>query len=144
VDASGKGGGGGAARPATAYARRRARQLPVRADRLPGGAPRASSTLGSTKRYYSFDWGNAHVVALDSELYYGDTGSNPEEQRTFLERDLAATRKCWRVVFLHRSPYGSSRHGDGRVREDLEPSSRGTEWTWSSLATTTSTSARRP
>jgi predicted phosphodiesterase len=77
---------------------------------------------GSTKRYYSFDWGNAHFVALDSELYYGDTGSDPEEQRTFLERDLAATRKRWRVVFLHRSPYGSSRHGgDGRVREDLEP-----------------------
>jgi acid phosphatase type 7 len=77
---------------------------------------------GSTKRYYSFDWGGAHFVALDSELYYGDTGSDPEEQRTFLERDLAATRKRWRVVFLHRSPYGSSRHGgDGRVREDLEP-----------------------
>jgi len=77
---------------------------------------------GSTKRYYSFDWGNAHFVALDSELYYGDTGSDPEEQRTFLERDLAATRERWRVVFLHRSPYGSSRHGgDGRVREDLEP-----------------------
>jgi 3',5'-cyclic AMP phosphodiesterase CpdA len=77
---------------------------------------------GSTKRYYSFDWGNAHFVALDSELYYGDTGSDPEEQRTFLERDLAATRKRWRVVFLHRSPYGSSRHGgDGRIREYLEP-----------------------
>jgi predicted phosphodiesterase len=77
---------------------------------------------GSTKRYYSFDWGGTHFVALDSELYYGDTGSDPEEQRTFLERDLAATRKRWKVVFLHRSPYGSSRHGgDGRVREDLEP-----------------------
>src|SRR5215218_2558541 len=77
---------------------------------------------GSTKRYYSFDWGGAHFVALDSELYYGDTASEPEEQRDFLERDLAATRKRLRVVFLHRSPYGSSRHGgDGRVREDLEP-----------------------
>jgi predicted phosphodiesterase len=76
---------------------------------------------GSTKRYYSFDWGGAHFVALDSELYYGDTGSDPEEQRDFLERSLAATRKRWRFVFLHGSPYGSSRHGgDGRVREDLE------------------------
>ena len=80
------------------------------------------SSPGSTKRYYSFDWGGAHIVALDSELYYGDTGSEPEEQRTFLERDLAATRKRWKVAFLHRSPYGSSRHGgDERVREDLEP-----------------------
>jgi acid phosphatase type 7 len=77
---------------------------------------------GSTKRYYSFDWGNTHFVALDSELYHGDRGSNPEEQRDFLERDLATTRKHWRIVFLHRSPYGSSRHGgDEKVREDLEP-----------------------
>lgn len=52
----------------------------------------------------------------------GDTGNDPEEQRTFLERDLAATRKRWRFAYLHRSPYGSSRHGgDVRVREDLEP-----------------------
>jgi acid phosphatase type 7 len=77
---------------------------------------------GGTKRYYSFDWGNTHFVALDSELYHGDRGSDPEEQRDFLERDLATTRKHWRIVFLHRSPYGSSRHGgDEKVREDLEP-----------------------
>jgi acid phosphatase type 7 len=76
---------------------------------------------GSTKRYYSFDWGNTHFVALDSELYHGDRGSSPEEQRDFLNQDLAA-RKRWKVAFLHRSPYGSSRHGgDEKVREDLEP-----------------------
>jgi len=79
-------------------------------------------SAGSTKRYYSFDWGNTHFVALDSELYHGDRGADPEEQRDFLERDLATTRKRWRIVFLHRSPYGSSRHGgDEKVREDLEP-----------------------
>jgi hypothetical protein len=76
----------------------------------------------STKRYYSFDWGNTHFVALDSELYHDDRGSDPERQKDFLEQDLAASRKRWKVAFLHRSPYGSSRHGgDGRVREDLEP-----------------------
>jgi acid phosphatase type 7 len=76
----------------------------------------------STKRYYSFDWGGAHFVALDSELYYGDKGGSPEEQKAFLEEDLAATRKRWKIAFLHRSPYGSSRHGgDEKVRQDLEP-----------------------
>jgi acid phosphatase type 7 len=80
------------------------------------------SSPGSTKRYYSFDWGNIHFVALNSELYHSDRGSDPEEQRDFLERDLATTRKNWRIVFLHRSPYGSSRHGgDEKVRENLEP-----------------------
>jgi acid phosphatase type 7 len=77
---------------------------------------------GSTKRYYSFDWGDAHFVALDSELYYGDEGGKAEQQKAFLERDLAATGRRWKVAFLHRSPYGSSRHGgDDRVRQDLEP-----------------------
>jgi 3',5'-cyclic AMP phosphodiesterase CpdA len=77
---------------------------------------------GSTKRYYSFDWGDAHFVALDSELYYNDKGSSTERQRVFLERDLISTRKRWKVAFLHRSPYSSSRHGgDEMVRYDLEP-----------------------
>jgi predicted phosphodiesterase len=59
---------------------------------------------------------------LDSELYYGDKGGSPEEQKAFLEEDLAATRKRWKIAFLHRSPYGSSRHGgDEKVRQDLEP-----------------------
>jgi 3',5'-cyclic AMP phosphodiesterase CpdA len=77
---------------------------------------------GSTKRYYSFDWGDAHFVALDSELYYGGKGSSAERQKAFLERDLAATDKRWKVAFLHRSPYGTSKHGgDDKVRYDLEP-----------------------
>ena len=76
----------------------------------------------STKRYYSFDWGDAHFVALDSELYYNDRGSNSKKQKDFLERDLGATRKRLKIAFLHRSPYGSSRHGgDETVRADLEP-----------------------
>jgi 3',5'-cyclic AMP phosphodiesterase CpdA len=77
---------------------------------------------GSTKRYYSFDWGDAHFVALDSELYYHDKGSSATRQKAFLERDLLSTSKRWKVAFLHRSPYGSSRHGgDERIRADLEP-----------------------
>ena len=39
-----------------------------------------------------------------------------------MEEDLAATPKRWKIAFLHRSPYGSSRHGgDEKVRQDLEP-----------------------
>jgi 3',5'-cyclic AMP phosphodiesterase CpdA len=80
------------------------------------------SSPGSTKRYYSFDWGDVHFVALDSELYHGDKGASAERQKVFLERDLAATGKRWKVAFLHRSPYGSSRHGgDERVRKNLAP-----------------------
>ena len=78
--------------------------------------------LDGTGRYYSFDWGNAHFVALDSELYYDDDGGDPERQKAWLERDLGETRQPWKVVFFHRPPYSSSEHGsDLMVREDLEP-----------------------
>lgn len=75
-----------------------------------------------TGRYYSFDWGCAHFVALDSELYYQDDGGSPEEQKVWLERDLEASGKPWKIAYLHRPLYSSSEHGsDKRIREDLEP-----------------------
>ncbi len=73
-------------------------------------------------RYYSFDWGNAHFVALDTELYYEDDSGSPEEQKAWLERDLKETRQPWKFVFYHRGIYSSSEHGgDEKIREDLEP-----------------------
>ena len=75
-----------------------------------------------TARYYSFDWSDAHFVALDSELYHEDTGGDAGEQRLWLEEDLSATRKPWRFAFLHRPLYSSSRHGgDQKIRADLAP-----------------------
>lgn len=75
-----------------------------------------------TKRYYSFDWGNAHFVALNSELYHEDDAVSPEEQKAWLERDLKETDRPWKFVFLHRPIYSSSNHGsDEKIREDLEP-----------------------
>lgn len=75
-----------------------------------------------TGRYYSFDWGGAHFVALDSELYHGDDGGSPEEQRAWLERDLRGTRRPWKTACRHRPLYSSSKHGgDEKIREDLEP-----------------------
>jgi len=83
---------------------------------LPRNDPRG------TGRYYSFDWGNAHFVALNSELYYEDYGGDPEEQKEWLERDLEETRQPWKIVYLHRPPYSSSKHGsDKEIRKDLEP-----------------------
>jgi predicted phosphodiesterase len=76
----------------------------------------------NTGRYYSFDWGNAHFVALDSELYYEDGGGSHKEQKAWLERDLSVTHRPWKFVFFHRPIYSSSEHGsDEKVRKDLEP-----------------------
>jgi predicted phosphodiesterase len=83
---------------------------------LPHNNPQSSS------RYYSFDWGNAHFVALNSEMYHEDDSGSPEEQKSWLERDLREAHQPWKFVFLHRGLYSSSKHGgDEEIREDLEP-----------------------
>ena len=81
-----------------------------------------SNNPQNTERYYSFDWGGAHFVALDSELYYDDDGGSSEAQKAWLESDLADTSKPWKFVFFHRPIYSSSEHGsDEKLRKDLEP-----------------------
>ena len=56
------------------------------------------------ERWYSFDWGDLHVVVLDSELLV------PAQTR-WLDADLAATRAPWVIAVVHRAPFGSGERG---------------------------------
>ncbi len=63
--------------------------------------------------YYSFDYGNAHFVSLDSENARED-GSYPE-MLDWVERDLEAARARgaeWLFAFFHHAPYSEGTHGD--------------------------------
>jgi uncharacterized protein (TIGR03437 family) len=60
--------------------------------------------------YYSFDWGGAHLVSLDATLMLHQNAATAMVQ--WLERDLARTRKGWRIVFWHHPPYDPAR-GNG-------------------------------
>jgi acid phosphatase len=67
------------------------------------------------KRWYSFDYGNVHFIALYAER------AAPEEE-PWLKNDLAQTRQPWKVVFLHYPLYSSGHHGGtGGLRKELEP-----------------------
>jgi uncharacterized protein (TIGR03437 family) len=61
-------------------------------------------------RYYSFDWGNAHFVALDSNwpLIEAAQGRNP--MLDWLDADLRETRKFWRIAFFHHPGYSTGKH----------------------------------
>ncbi|MNI01695.1 Alkaline phosphatase precursor [compost metagenome] len=50
---------------------------------------------------YSFDVGPAHVVVLNTE-------SNLDEQSKWLQKDLESTDKPWKIVAMHRGPYGGN------------------------------------
>ncbi|MBA3396823.1 MAG: metallophosphoesterase [Deltaproteobacteria bacterium] len=67
------------------------------------------------EQWYSYDWGRVHFVALDTEADY-------ETQVEWLELDLAANELPWTIIYLHRPPYSSGKHGsDLRLRSLLEP-----------------------
>lgn len=67
------------------------------------------------ERWYSFDWGPVHFIALDTQTMC-------DEQTAWLEQDLAATRQPWRIAYGHRPPYSSGGHGSNDdVRRAFSP-----------------------
>jgi hypothetical protein len=74
------------------------------------------------ERYYSFDYGPVHFVALDTERAFQDPARRTA-QVAWLEADLAATAQPWKVVYFHRAPYSSGLgHGsDLLVRNTFAP-----------------------
>lgn len=75
-----------------------------------------SADPSDVERRYSFDWGPAHFVSLDTERI-------DEEQAEWLERDLAATDRPWKIVYGHHPPYSAGRRRGSakRVRELVQP-----------------------
>ena len=74
----------------------------------------------STEKYYSFDYGNSHFIALNTNISYL-AGS---AQYTWLENDLkAASSASYTFVFFHHPPYcsGASHGSDLNVQRTLCP-----------------------
>jgi acid phosphatase type 7 len=83
-----------------------------------GGAPYRqvfalpdNGTSDGSERWYSFDWGDVHFVALDTERV-GPT------QSEWLEGDLAKNPLPWTMVYFHRPPYSSGVHGGSMAVRD--------------------------
>jgi hypothetical protein len=74
------------------------------------------------ERYYSFDYGPVHFVALDTEPAFQDPARRVE-QLAWLQADLAATGQPWKIAYFHRSPYSSGgEHGsDLAIRQAFGP-----------------------
>lgn len=66
-----------------------------------GGVP------SGTETYYSFDFGSAHFVSLNSELVSAKIRT---AMLDWLRRDLAANKKKWTVVFFHHPPFSRGSH----------------------------------
>ncbi|QJD77357.1 metallophosphoesterase [Spirosoma rhododendri] len=89
-----------------------------------GGVPSGS------KSYFSADYGNVHLISLDSQaqedgIYrlYDTTG----RQVQWLKRDLAANKLPWTIVIFHHPPYSKGGHDSDTedqmmmIRRNLTP-----------------------
>jgi hypothetical protein len=77
-----------------------------------------NGTGGHSEEYYSFDWGNVHFVALDSNAYL----QTDTTQKNWLTYDLQHTSQPWKIVFLHTPAYSSGSSGsDPDVQKYLVP-----------------------
>jgi len=71
-----------------------------------------------SENYYSFDFGNAHVVVLDTNA----STSPGSAEHTFLDNDLRTSTATWKFVAFHDTIYSSGSHGsDLTVRANLVP-----------------------
>jgi predicted phosphodiesterase len=53
---------------------------------------------------YSFDYGDAHFAIMNTQC----RSANLAKQAAWLQRDMARTKKTWKIVALHRGPYGAT------------------------------------
>lgn len=64
-------------------------------------------TLPGNERYYDFIWGDVHFFSLNSNDSEPDGNLPGSVQAQWLQRALTASTSCWKVVYLHTSPYSS-------------------------------------
>lgn len=69
---------------------------------------RGPDSASKTPDYYSFDWGDLHVLMINNELPV--TEGSP--QWNFARKDLAASRKPWKVAFSHKPGYCAGGHDE--------------------------------
>jgi hypothetical protein len=67
------------------------------------------------ERYYSFDWGDLHVVALDSNcivpMVAAEAGCTTASMTAWLRQDLAASTAPWTVALIHRPAVATGKYG---------------------------------
>ena len=71
--------------------------------------------------YYSFDYGDVHFVALNSEDFSGLRRGGA--QYNWLAADLNATQKKFKIIFFHRLTYtsGSDHRAEDVLQKDISP-----------------------
>ena len=80
---------------------------------LPAQA-QAGGVMSGTEAYYSFDYGNIHVVCIDSS---DSSWSKNGLMLQWLEADLEANKQDWLIAYCHHPPYTKGSHDSDDDRD---------------------------
>ncbi len=72
--------------------------------------PRNSVT--STEDYYSLDVGPVHFASINTQ-FSNPAATDMTQMVSWLDADLAATSKIWKIVFFHKAIYSRGNHTTG-------------------------------
>ncbi|MEO5572638.1 MAG: fibronectin type III domain-containing protein [Bacteroidia bacterium] len=74
----------------------------------------AGGVASGSEKYYSYNYGNAHFIELDS---YGSLNNSTSTMYTWLQNDLNANTQRWTVVYWHHPPYTMGTHNSDNDAE---------------------------
>lgn len=78
---------------------------------------------GLKGQVYSFDYGAAHFVMLDTQI--GEEGRFApdmlEKQKAWLAADLASSSQKWKLVFMHRALYNNKSAANAAIQKAFAP-----------------------
>lgn len=66
--------------------------------------PNVKDTGAPAGTVYSVDYGNAHIAVMNTQC----GSSNYKKQVDWLREDMSKSNKPWKIVALHRGPYGAT------------------------------------
>jgi hypothetical protein len=72
---------------------------------------------GYTEQFYSFDYGNCHIIVLDSNVMGTLTASSPDYEKisTWLQNDLNDSNQTWKLAVFHHPAYPVVSDADSSV-----------------------------
>ncbi len=75
----------------------------------------APTSASGTQEYFSLDYGDLHVLVLNTQVDY----SEGSPQFSFAQRDLASSAKRWKIAIAHKPAYGAGGHGEDEKLKEM-------------------------
>ncbi|MDD6770060.1 fibronectin type III domain-containing protein [Inconstantimicrobium porci] len=80
-----------------------------------------NGSFGHLSQSYSFNYGNAHIAVLDSQI--DEEASNDDTfltaQAEWLDKDLAGSKQKWNFVMFHKTPYYNKKTRNNPAIKDI-------------------------